>query len=98
MQETLFYLAYCFKTKVYCFLKNLMPQFLIKWFLICKTLLYSFITLNNLCSVNCTWSEHQGDITSTFGGKGCARDNILSTFVKDFRTISAMTLHYALRL
>ena len=36
--------------------------------------------MNNLCSVNCTWSEH-GDITSTFGeggGGGGARDNILS--------------------
>ena len=61
-------------------LKQKLSQFLIKWFLICKTLLYSFITLNNLWSVNCTWSEHQGDIMSTFGeGGGSARDNILST-------------------
>ena len=55
-----------------------MSQFLIKWFLICKTLLYSFITLNNLRSVNFTWSEHQGDIMSTFG-EGAVRDNTLST-------------------
>ena len=73
-----FYLAYCFRTKVYCSLKNLVSQFLIKWFLICKTLLYSFITLNNLCSVNCTWSERKGISWVHFGGVG-ARDNILST-------------------
>ena len=32
-----FYFAYCF---IHCFLRNWVSQFLIKWFLICQTLLY----------------------------------------------------------